>query len=41
MADSLEILEDSSADSELKDLAQMELDENKKKIETLSDELKT
>ena len=40
IADSLEILEDSSADSELKDLAQMELDENKKKIETLSDELK-
>ena len=40
IADSLEILEDSSADSELKDLAQMELDENKKKIDTLSDELK-
>lgn len=40
VADSLEILEDSSADGELKALAQMELDENKKNIEVLSDELK-
>ncbi len=38
--DSLEILGDSSADIELKELAQTELDESKKAVETLSDELK-
>ena len=40
VTDSLEILNDSSSDSEFKELAQMELDENKKKIEVLEDELK-
>lgn len=38
--DSLEILNDSSADAEFKELAQMELDESKKAVEILSDELK-
>ncbi len=38
--DSLEILNDSSADSELKELAQMELEESKKAVEVLGDELK-
>ena len=38
--DSLEILGDSSADAEFRELAQMELDEAKKNVETLSDELK-
>lgn len=38
--DSLEILEDSSVDSELKELAQMDLDENKKAVEELADQLK-
>ncbi len=38
--DSLEILNDSSSDSEIKELAQMELDENKKLVEELADELK-
>ena len=38
--DSLEILNDSSSDSEFKELAQMELDENKKLVEVLEDELK-
>lgn len=38
--DSLELLSDSSADSELKELAQLELDDAKKNVESLSDELK-
>ena len=38
--DSLEILNDGSADEELSELAQIELDEAKKNIEQLSDELK-
>ncbi|MBR1730873.1 MAG: PCRF domain-containing protein, partial [Ruminococcus sp.] len=38
--DSLDILNDSSADEELRELAQFELDEAKKNIEVLSDELK-
>lgn len=38
--DSLEILNDSSSDGEFKELAQMELDENKKLVEVLEDELK-
>lgn len=38
--DSLELLGDSSADTELKELAQLELDEAKKSVEALSDELK-
>ncbi|MGN0489006.1 MAG: peptide chain release factor 1 [Ruminococcus sp.] len=38
--DSLEILNDSSADAEFKELAQTELDESKKAVEILSDELK-
>jgi len=38
--DSLEILNDSSSDSEFKELAQMELDESKKRVEVLEDELK-
>ncbi len=38
--ESLEILGDSSMDSEMKELAQAELDENKKLVETLSEELK-
>lgn len=38
--DSLELLTDSSADPELKELAQVELDEAKKQVEELSDELK-
>lgn len=38
--DSLELLADSSADSELKELAQLELDDAKKNVESLSDELK-
>lgn len=38
--DSLEILNDASADSEFKELAQMELDESKKAVEVLGDELK-
>ena len=38
--DSLEILNDVSADEELSELAQIELDEAKKNIELLSDELK-
>ena len=38
--DSLEILGDSSADEELRELAQVELDEAKKNIEVLADELK-
>ncbi len=38
--DSLEILNDPSSDSEFKELAQMELDESKKAVEVLGDELK-
>ena len=38
--DSLEILNDSSSDGEFKELAQMELDESKKLVEVLEDELK-
>ena len=38
--DSLEILNDSSSDSEIKELAQMELDDSKKAVEELSEELK-
>ncbi len=38
--DSLEILNDNSVDEELRELAQIELDEAKKNIEVLSDELK-
>ncbi len=38
--DSLEILGDSSSDAEFRELAQLELDEAKKNVETLSDELK-
>lgn len=38
--DSLELLSDSSTDSELKELAQLELDDAKKNVESLSDELK-
>lgn len=38
--DSLEILEDSSAESELRELAQIELDDAKKAVDDLSDELK-
>lgn len=38
--ESMEILNDSSMDAEMKDLAQAELDEAKKSVETISDELK-
>ncbi len=38
--DSLEILGDGSTESELRELAQMELDEAKEKLETLSEQLK-
>ena len=38
--ESMEILNDSSMDAEMKDLAQAELDEAKKAVETISDELK-
>ena len=38
--DSMEILNDSSMDAEMKELAQLELDEAKKSVESISDELK-
>ncbi len=38
--DALEILEDSSADNDFKEMAQQELDESKAKLEYISDELK-
>ena len=38
--ESMEILNDSSMDADMKELAQVELDEAKKSVETISDELK-